>query len=264
VLFCLTRSFNDMANPSEFIFCETSTELEAGLEGLIRSTAAEAIADRGTFLLGVSGASMVKQLSNVIPKIYPAGKEEWEKWHVSFCDERVVPFDDEQSTFGLYKRTWLVNVPALEAQFVTIDQHRDAEWNARHYHNQLVKHCGNAIWPKFDLLLLGMGPDGHTCSLFPGHPLLNEKKAWVAAITDSPKPPPARITLTLPVVNHARTVAFVVGGEGKAEVVRNILEENNSGNYPAGLVQPQLNGGKLVWILDGGASSKLKQKDVKK
>ena len=86
----------------------------------------------------------------------------------------------------------------------------------------------------------------------------------MAAISDSPKPPPQRVTLTLPVLNHARAVAFVVAGAGKADVVADILEKNNAGNFPAGLVHPQQAGGKLFWLLDKEAASKLSEKTTKR
>ena len=99
-----------------------------------------------------------------------------------------------------------------------------------------------------------MGPDGHTCSLFPNHPLLKEKTKVVAHITDSPKPPPERVTLTYPVLNHAKNVIFVSTGDGKKEVLEKILKNNDS-NFPATLVSPIK--GNLIWILDEAAASKL-------
>ena len=112
-------------------------------------------------------------------------------------------------------------------------------------------------FPVFDLLLLGVGPDGHTCSLFPGHPSLNENVGWVTFVGDSPKPPPRRITFTLPVINHAHNVAFVATGEGKQDVLKEIIEDSES-RLPSALVRPVT--GKLYWFLDEAAAAKLSQK----
>lgn len=111
--------------------------------------------------------------------------------------------------------------------------------------------------PKFDLILLGMGPDGHVASLFPDHSALGVKDEWITFITDSPKPPPERITFTLPVINSASNVAMVVTGGGKAEAVHHAINSADVGpnTVPAKLVNPTR--GKLVWFLDKQAASKL-------
>jgi len=107
--------------------------------------------------------------------------------------------------------------------------------------------------PVFDLLLLGCGPDGHTCSLFPDHELLRETDSWVAPISDSPKPPPKRITLTLPVVTHGLRIAFVATGEGKRDALRQIFDTEEGRSLPCGLVNV---GGaeKVSWFTDTKAA----------
>jgi 6-phosphogluconolactonase len=116
---------------------------------------------------------------------------------------------------------------------------------------------GESGAPSIDLVLLGVGEDGHTCSLFPGHALLNERGVWVAAIRDSPKPPPERITFTWPVLEAARHTAFVCTGAVKAAVVHNILREGNSAQYPAGMVRPAAGDASVAWFLDGPAAAQL-------
>ena len=95
-----------------------------------------------------------------------------------------------------------------------------AEEAAKDYIKKMSVYFPPDSVPRFDVLLLGMGPDGHTCSLFPNHRLLDETSLWVCPINDSPKPPPSRITLTFPVINNARACIFAATGEGKKEMVK--------------------------------------------
>lgn len=111
-------------------------------------------------------------------------------------------------------------------------------------------------FPKFDLMLLDMGPDGHVASLFPGYPATNENNKWVTYLKNAPKPPPERITFTLPVINASSNIAMVVTGAGKADVVYSALEKPpNADNYlPIQKVSPE---GEIKWFLDKGAASRL-------
>ncbi|CAN0896385.1 Probable 6-phosphogluconolactonase 2 [Linum grandiflorum] len=148
----------------------------------------------------------------------------------------------------------LWQVPIVPSHVHSINDSVSAEEAADDYEfaiRQLVK---TSDCPKFDLILLGMGPDGHVASLFPNHPALGEKDEWVTFITDSPKPPPERITFTLPVINSASNVAIVATGESKADALH-LAIEGSDGSLPAGMVQPMK--GNLVWFLDKPAASKL-------
>ncbi|XP_006772461.2 PREDICTED: 6-phosphogluconolactonase [Myotis davidii] len=146
----------------------------------------------------------------------------------------------------------LSKLPIPDSQVITIDPQLPVEEAAEDYAKKLRQAFQGDSIPVFDLLILGVGPDGHTCSLFPDHPLLQEREKIVAPISDSPKPPPQRVTLTLPVLNAARTVIFVATGEGKAAVLKRILEDKEASPLPAALVQPHT--GKLCWFLDEAAA----------
>ena len=203
------------------------------------------------FLLGLSGGSLPKFLAMGAANM----KVAWKNVKFFFCDERLVPFDDGDSTFKVYKEAFVGKVDGInEDSFVIIDPKLDVDSAAKDYQAKLVALQPDVNPPRFDALLLGMGPDGHTCSLFPGHALLDEKNLIVAPISDSPKPPPCRVTLTYPVINNAKACIFVCTGEGKKDIVRQILDEK--ADYPASRVKP--NNGDLVWILDVGAASAMK------
>lgn len=193
-----------------------------------------------------------------------------------FIYSRIVPLDHEDSNYLLCKKELFDHVPIPPERIHTINpdliESIDSAYKSGEleqgeelaqeivddYEKQLIDvfaGVNTVKFPVFDLLLLGIGPDGHTCSLFPGHPLLEEKVLWVSYIDNSPKPPPRRITLTLPVINHAHSVIVVATGEGKQEILKEIFEDDEITNLPAKLVKP-INGN-VYWYLDQQAAAKI-------
>lgn len=169
-----------------------------------------------------------------------------------------MPFDSPQSNYGLVKRKLLDQLPAEvkppRVFHVKESLLEDAQEAADDYEKVLIRGFANkdsVKLPMFDLLLLGCAPDGHICSLFPSHPLLREEYAWVAPIEDAPKPPPRRITLTLPVIYHSHRVTFVVEGSTKAPVLKTIMERPEKG-LPSSLVN-EAAAGKVSWFVDDEA-----------
>lgn len=215
---------------------------------LIVSKANAAIKDRGIFSVGFSGGSAAKFLCNGLPK----ASTDWSKWRIFFCDERHVPFDDPECTYSIYKSNLLTKVPLSEEHIFPLNPDVSVEEAAEDYVRKLRTVFTDGL-PRFDVLVLGMGPDGHTCSLFPGHDLLKETKKIAAAINDSPKPPPKRVTLTLPTINNAACAVFASCGASKADIVQQVLEDKSDNPLPAARVRPT--DGEVIWFLDKGAAS---------
>ncbi|KAM4598562.1 6-phosphogluconolactonase isoform 1-T3 [Polymixia lowei] len=230
----------------------SSLELGPVLAQLVTSRAEKAISSHGRFTLGLSGGSLVSMLSKELLAL-PA--LDCSKWVVGFCDERLVPYDDPESTYGLYKNQLFSKVNIPDSGILAIDPSLPVNECAEDYSRKLKEAFPNDDKPTFDMLLLGMGPDGHTCSLFPGHPLLEEMEKIVAPISDSPKPPPQRVTMTFPVVNSARCVAFVSTGASKAPVLKEVLEGGAGPALPAARVVPTE--GELFWLIDQPAAALL-------
>ncbi|XP_077590629.1 6-phosphogluconolactonase [Stigmatopora nigra] len=230
----------------------TSAELGPALARLVASRAEQAVTSRGRFTLGLSGGSLVTMLGKELPDVPVL---DCSKWLVGFCDERVVPFDSPDSTYGLYKSVLFPKINIPEDAILAIDFSLPVNECAEDYADKLKKAFPDDDIPVFDLLLLGMGPDGHTCSLFPGHPLLEEYQKTVAPISDSPKPPPERVTMTFPVVNAARCAIFVSTGGSKALVLKEVLEGREGPPFPAARVLPT--NGELLWLIDEPAAAAL-------
>lgn len=207
------------------------------------------------FKIGLSGGSLI----SVLHEGLLARKDvQWGKWDIYFADEHLVPFEDEDSNYGLVKRKLLDLLPpdVEQPNVFHIDESliNDAQEAADSYEKTLIRGFAakdSVKLPMFDLLLLGCAPDGHTCSLFPNHALLREDLAWVAPVEDAPKPPPRRITLTLPVICHSHRVTFVVEGSTKAPVIKTIMERPEKG-LPCSLVNEGA-AGKVSWFVDNEA-----------
>lgn len=278
--------------PSAPILCSFSNpdELVDSLAQFIVKAQKEAVQKKGRFTVAISGGSLPQQLSGLIGR--PGVK--WDKWYacalrtpsasaadflrslprrqVFYADERIVPLNHADSNHRLCEEHLWSKVPIPKENIHTIDSQlieaasaepaEDAEDAleeiADAYEQELIHEFANkdsARFPIFDLILLGVGPDGHIGSLFPGHALLSEDDRWVAYITDSPKPPPRRFTLTFPVINHAARVAFVASGAGKADTLHTVLDKPEVG-LPASRVRPSAPG-QVYWFVDDAAAAKV-------
>lgn len=218
--------------------------------------------ERDAFTVVVSGGSLIKSLRKLVEPPY-IDSIDWSKWHVFWVDERVVPKDHPDSNYLLAYDAFLSKIPIPAGNVYAINDALSAEAAADDYEtclrhlvkSKIVDISKESGFPKFDVMLLGMGPDGHVASLFPGHPLVHEKEKWITFIKDSPKPPSDRITFTFPVINSSANIALVVAGAGKADVVHKSLGDNKSSDLlPVQMVSPE---GELVWFLDKAAASKL-------
>lgn len=230
----------------------------AAAEEVVRS-AEEAVAQRGRFTIALSGGSTPKNLYNLLAT-NARNALPWDRMFFFFGDERHVPPTDPDSNYRMADEAMLSKVPVPSTNVFRFSaENPDADAVAQSYEQTLRKffqlEAGGL--PRFDLILLGMGPDGHTASLFPGTAGLQEKSRLVIANWVE-KLKTHRLSFTLPVLNAARRVAFLVSGTDKAQMVQTVLEKDAPGDqYPAKLVQPT--DGKVIWFLDRAAASGLSQ-----
>ncbi|PYS50076.1 MAG: 6-phosphogluconolactonase [Acidobacteria bacterium] len=214
-----------------------------------------AIDGRGRFSVALSGGSTPKRAYELLAGEDYRDELDWSKVHIFFGDERCVPPDDAESNYRMANEAMLSRLPIPARNIHRVQGVGDASANARLYEDELRTFFNDAAWPRFDLVLLGMGEDGHTASLFPGSSALNELEAWVAANWIE-KFNAFRITLTLPAINHAAHIAFLVTGENKADRLAEVLShESSSEQLPSQLIKPV--SGSLEWLIDKAAGVRI-------
>lgn len=252
-----------MGKPVNVYAFPSVSELAPSLRQYVIAAQNAAIDRHSVFRVAVSGGSLPKTLAQALLSKGDGSRGDtvdFSKWEIFFADERCVPLDHEDSNYKLLKDELLDKIPKEdfgEPKVYPIDEkyNHDAQESADQYEKLLVSVFAardSVKLPLFDLLLLGCGPDGHTCSLFPEHPLLREVDAWCLSISDSPKPPPKRITLSLPVVLHGAKIAFVATGAGKKEIFKQIFETEEGHALPCGLVNEGA-GDRVSWFTDHAA-----------
>jgi 6-phosphogluconolactonase len=242
---------------SHITICPTPADLARQAADLFVRISDDAIRERGRCFVALSGGSTPEATYARLAQPEYASRIAWPRILLFFGDERLVPHDDPRSNFALAKRALLDAVPIPDANVFPIPTDRPAAECAAAYSATLARAFGiaeNAPPPRFDLIFLGLGDDGHTASLFPGAAALQVTNAWVTTSPPGVLPPPVeRITLTYPVLNAARHVLFLVAGAKKAGVLADILE--GGAPLPAAAVRP--GNGEVTWLIDEAAAGQL-------
>ena len=226
-------------------------ELARGAAAEFVARASEAVERRGLFTVALSGGSTPKILYTLLASESFRDRVPWAETHFFWSDERHVAPDHPDSNYHMANEAMLAHVPVPETNIHRIHgENRDAAEAARDYERTLIDVTHSTL-PRLDLILLGLGTDGHTASIFPGSEALHETTHLVAAPWVE-KLNTYRITMTLPLLNNTAAVLFLVSGADKAEIVRAVLEGPRK--YPAQYVSPT--NGQLLWLLDKEAADK--------
>jgi 6-phosphogluconolactonase len=230
------------------VFADIEALSEAALEEVFRVTA-EAVASRGRCAISLSGGHTPERMFALWAQDQYRLGFPWERVHFFWGDDRYVPYSDPLSNYGVARKLLFGSVSANVHPMPT--EMADPNEAALAYAAEMRTYFGTEP-PAFDVQLLGLGGEGHTASLFPGNPALDEEEAWVLPVT-VPATPPHRLTMTYPVINQARHTYFLVAGASKKEILTAISHEPDSGvsQYPAARVKPS---GPLFWYLDRAAA----------
>ena len=234
--------------------CNTIDELLQNLAEYFIDSANQSITAQGRFTVALSGGSSPEKLYSLLASNSYKNKVDWSKIFFFLGDERYVPITGAQSNFKMVNKVLFQPLQIKPSQIFPVDTALSPEDAATDYMRQITKHFAGAA-PRFNLVLLGLGDNSHTASLFPHTTILHEKAATVKPVFLSDQHV-WRISFTAPLINLANRIAFLVYGDGKAQAVANILQgAHDIKNLPAQLIQPA--DGELKWFLDTAAAAKI-------
>jgi 6-phosphogluconolactonase len=234
---------------------DTPEKLALAAAERVVAYAQEAINSHNVFSVALAGGNTPSRVYELLATIPFKQLIDWSRTHLFFGDERCVPPDHPDSNYGMVYSTLISKVEIPVENVHRIVGEGNPEENAEGYEKELRTFFGELPWPRFDLVLLGMGEDGHTASLFPGSDALKEDSKWVVA-TRMAQPTQDRISLTAKVFNHAAHVVFLVTGQAKAKRLAEVLHYRpGADRLPAQLIQPV--DGTLEWLVDRAAASLL-------
>ncbi|HJT58531.1 MAG TPA: 6-phosphogluconolactonase [Ktedonobacteraceae bacterium] len=221
--------------------------------------ATESIARQSRFTIALSGGTTPRKLYGLLGTEPYLSQIDWVLTHIFWSDERCVPPDNEESNYHMAHEVLLSKIPIPATQVHRMPAEMlNRNVASQEYADEMRQVFGTDDIPHFDLIQLGMGPEGHTASLFPHQASLHEQQRLVMPVS-VPKPPPDRLTFTPPLLNAARNVLFLLTGSDKAAALHAVLESPyNPDEYPAQIVRPS--DGEVTWMVDTAAAQKLREK----
>jgi 6-phosphogluconolactonase len=243
----------------------TAAEVARGATRLFIDYAWQAIAKHGRFLVALSGGKTPRAMFQLLASDEFRGQVDWAKVHIFWSDERAVPPTNSESNYGTARREFLIRVPIPEGNVHRMEADRPAMGRAAHEYEEVLRkylELDDRGFPRFHLIYLGLGTDGHTASLFPGARGARQTSRWVSTPLVA-KLNMRRMTLTFPVLDAAASVVFLVVGSEKAEILHAVLQEKREPPLPAQLVQPRIPGQKL-FLVDKAAAAMLTPADSSK
>ena len=256
-----------MAYEAALIVAPSKAFLSERLNAAIVDFSKAAINERGVFTVALSGGSNVGFMASLQDAfVAKAVDPKFHAWHILLADERCVPSTDKDSNMGALQTEVFSNlsIPTCQIHSINEDKLSISSQAVAADYEPIVREVLAKSGGKLDLAVLGFGPDGHTCSLFPNHSLLDEQTKWVAALDDSPKPPPSRITLTYPILNtKTRHVVFCGAGSSKTPILQATFESvktigsdyqvtmRDPPPFPCAAVRPRQ--GTVTWVVDTDA-----------